>query len=281
MLLRKKVGLALGGGGLRGFAHIGVIKILVENQIPVDYIAGTSIGALIGGFYATKKDIFGLEKFALDLQTLSIVSLFVDPSFKGFASGKKLFNFIESYIDQIDFQKLKIPFTTVATDLISTKIYTISSGSVTQAIRASCALPTLFPPVSFEDKLLVDGGLGMAVPVEVVRKMGADIVIAVNLDENFPEKKLTANPGLTELATRSIYIMEHYLSQENVKTADIVIAPQIAAVTWKSLLNQSERQKIIKIGEEATKIKITEIKKMIEGKKSILGKFLDLLHLKI
>jgi len=281
MFFRKKIGLALGGGGPRGFAHIGVIKILAENQIPIDYIAGTSIGALIGGFYAAKRDILGLEKFILDLQTLNIVSLFVDPSLKGFSSGKKLFNFIESYIDQVNFQKLMIPFTAVTTDLVSTKIYTISSGPVAQAIMASCALPTLFPPVNFEDRVLVDGGLGIAVPVEIVRKMGADIVIAINLDENFPEKKPMTNLSLTELATRSIFIMEHYLSQENVKTADIVIAPQIATVSWKSLLNQSERQRIIKIGEEATKIKLAAVKKAIEVKKSFINKFLDLLHLEI
>lgn len=282
MIFRKKVGLALGGGGPRGFAHIGVIKVLVENNIPIDYIAGTSIGALIGAFYAAKNNIKELEHFATDLKGTKIISLFLDPTFRqGFVAGNKIIDFIEDFTGQVTFKDLKIPFTAVSTDFVSTKTVFLNTGNVSQAVRASCTIPLVFSPVILENKILVDGGLSMDVPVGAVKKMGADIVIAVNLNKDYPEAKEITKPSYSELAIRSISIIQHYLSEENVKEADVVVCPKAGCIHWKSLMTKEERIKTINLGRTAMEEKLQDLKNIMEGKKTLFNRILDRLHLKI
>ncbi|HSA08675.1 MAG TPA: patatin-like phospholipase family protein [Candidatus Moranbacteria bacterium] len=278
-LKRPKIGLALGSGGPRGLAHIGVIKVLKENNIPIDFIAGSSIGAMVGGFYAATKDIGQVEKIALGTNWKMILAL-IDPSFRqGLLGGKKVNNFIEDHIDKMDFKDLKVPLSVVATNFKNGDAVVINKGDVASAIRASISLPLVFRPVEREGKLLVDGGLSLPVPVEVVRKMGADLVIAVNLDADYFADNNSENNkfGFYKMAENSINLLRHHLAYRNVENADIVISPRVGNAHWGKFLDGKD---IISAGEKATKIKLSQLKESIHREnKDVLSKFLDFLKL--
>ena len=185
---KKKIGLALGSGAARGWAHIGVLRYLNEVGIKVDYIAGTSIGALVGASYSLGK-VDALEQFALHLDWRQILS-FLDVTFpvSGLIEGKKISEFVrEHHEETVTLEKMPIPFCAVATDLNSGTEVCLDTGDLLEAIRASISIPGIFTPVKSEGKLLVDGGLVNPVPVSVVRQMGANFVIAVDLSHDFPK----------------------------------------------------------------------------------------------
>jgi len=263
---RPKIGLALGSGGPRGLAHIGVIKVLEKNNIPVDFIAGSSIGALVGGFYAATKDIKQIEKIALSTNWRLILSL-IDPSLRqGLVGGEKIKNFIESYINKMRFQDLKIPFSAIATDIKNGDIVCINEGEVSSAIRASISLPLIFKPIKREDKLLADGGLSLPVPVKIVRKMGAELVIAINLDANYftNNNNQNINFGFYKIANNSINLLRHHLASWNVKEADIIVEPKlgikVGITYWNKFL---DGKNIILAGESAMKEKLPQLQKLI------------------
>ncbi len=235
---RQKIGLALGSGGPKGLSHIGVIKVLEKNNIPIDFIAGSSIGALIGGFYAATKDIKKIEEIALSNNWRQTFSLFFDPSLhQGFVNGKKIKDFIENVIGKIHFQDLKIPFSAVASDIKTGEAVVLNEGEVTLAIRASCSIPLVFKPVELENRLLVDGGLSLPVPARVVRKMGADLVIAVNLDADYFSNDEDNSFGFYKVANNSLRLLEHNLASLNIKDADIVIIPKVGKVGWNKFID--------------------------------------------
>ena len=156
---------------------------MLDNDIPIDYIAGTSSGALIGGLYAVHKDIDAVERIALTSDLNLLTRFMFDVSTHGgLLSGATVERFIRDELDDVTFDALHIPFAAVATDIHTGDAVVLRSGDVTSAIRASISVPVIFEPVIHEGRLLVDGGLVMPVPVELVRAMGADIVIGVNLD---------------------------------------------------------------------------------------------------
>ncbi|MBU0479155.1 patatin-like phospholipase family protein [bacterium] len=181
---KTKIGLALGGGAARGLAHIGVLKALVENNVPVDMIAGTSIGALVGACFAKDGEINTLEEIILNIDWRQL-ALLLDPNLallkKGFIHGEKIKELLRSIIGDIEFKDLKIPLRVIATDVITGEEVVIDSGSVAEAVRASISIPVIFTPVKFENKFLVDGGIVNPVPVNIVRNMGAKLVIACNV----------------------------------------------------------------------------------------------------
>ena len=184
----KKIGLALGSGAARGWAHIGVLRYLNEAGIKVDYIAGTSIGALVGASYSLGK-MNALEQFALHLDWRQILS-FLDVTFpvSGLIEGKRISEFVrEHHEETVTLEKMPIPFCAVATDLNSGTEVCLDAGDLLEAIRASISIPGIFTPVKSEGRFLVDGGLVNPVPVSVVRQMGADFVIAVDLSHDFPK----------------------------------------------------------------------------------------------
>lgn len=179
----KKIGLALGSGGARGIAHIGVLEVIKEFNIPIDYIAGTSIGAVVGALYAAGVKVEKMKKFALSLNKRQTMNLF-DPilSFSGMFSGKKVVALLEDLgLRGLSFSNLMIPFSAIAADMHTGKEVVINKGSVVMAVRASSSIPLVFAPVIYKNYYLVDGGIIDPVPVKVVKKMGADIVIAVRL----------------------------------------------------------------------------------------------------
>jgi len=179
---RKKVGLALGSGSSRGWSHIGVIKALAENNIPIDFIAGTSIGAYVGAIAASGK-IEEFEKIVLDMDWKRVVSLLdISVSRTGVLDGRKVMDLAEDVMMAQTFKDLQIPLRVVATDLKKGEELVITKGFVREAVRASIGIPGIFRPVEFNGILCVDGGILNPVPVDVVRNMGADVIIAVDLN---------------------------------------------------------------------------------------------------
>ncbi len=258
-----KVGLALGSGGARGLAHIGVLKALKANNIPIDFIAGSSIGALIGGFYACGISVEEIEKIALEANWKQMLSL-VDISFDGgLVEGEKVKKFIEGYIKDTEFKDCKIPFSAVATNLENGDAVILDSGEMCSAIRASISVPLFFKPVKVGNKTLADGGLSDPVPVDIVKSMGADIVIAVNINDNYSNTAKDNNYSLSMIAENSIKIMNKHLALFNTRNADIVITPMVNDTKWNEFTNG---QNIILEGERATRESILQIIKILYGK---------------
>ena len=266
---KPKIGLALGSGGAKGLAHIGVIKVLAENNIPIDFIAGTSIGALVGAHFAAYQSVELLEKAAFDVTWRNGVLLF-DPTLKsGFIKGDKVESFIKKILNGFEFKDLKIPLAVMATDMESGESVTINSGDLTKAVRASVSVPPIFKPVKYKNKILADGGLSNPVPVNLVRKMGADIVIAVNLDNDYSGNIVSSrNLSLSTVAMSALNIMRHHLAQNCLKNADIIVEPRVdesGLVGWHKFFNNEKTLQAIKVGESAMKIKIKDLKDLLNS----------------
>ena len=185
----KKIGLALGSGSARGWAHIGVIQALSEAGINIDYIAGTSIGALVGAVFASGK-IDALAEVVLQFDWKKIINFFdvVLPK-SGLIDGKKISDFVRSLVDGVNIEELSIPFCAVSTDIGTGREVAINSGDIIEAVRASISVPGIFTPFKKNNTVLVDGGLVNPVPVSAVRNMGADFVIAVDLNHDIVKKR--------------------------------------------------------------------------------------------
>ncbi len=183
------VGLALGAGAAKGFAHIGVLKALEEAGIRVDMIAGSSMGAIIGGGYASGLTIEELSDVALNSDWLDVLNL-LDPVFptRGFIDGQKIKIFLDELYKQKNIEDLNIPFSATTVDILKGDLYVINKGSLANAARASSSIPIIFNPLANGDRVLVDGGMIDPVPIDVARSMGADYIIAVNVLA-FPEEK--------------------------------------------------------------------------------------------
>ncbi len=274
-----KIGLALGSGGARGLAHIGVLKSLEKNNIPIDYIAASSIGSIIGAHYATYQDSQKLEELVLSFTTKQGMRLFDFTIRGGLIKGEKTERFISEILGNTHFHRLKIPLAVVATDFNTAESVVFTSGNLTKAIRASIAVPAVYQPILYLDKLLADGGLSNPVPVTVAKEMGADITIAVNLDHVYGENTLTEIPMLLRVPTQALTILRHNLAEQAITKADIIIAPQnkfrIGLVGWNNFFNKDRAMQIIDEGEKAADQMIPEIKKKIarhQQKNSLLKK---------
>ena len=179
---KLKIGLALGSGAARGLAHIGVLKTLEKHRIPIDVIAGTSMGAFIGGAYASGIKVETMEEIAINVDWKLTAKMFTPTiSFSGFVEGKRINDFLRNIIGDRNIEDLDIRFACVATDILSGEEVMIEKGSLVEAIRASISIPVIFTPVSMEDRFFVDGGIVNPVPVDLARRIGADLVIAVNV----------------------------------------------------------------------------------------------------
>jgi len=233
----KKIGLALGGGAARGLAHIGVLEVLEKEDIPVDMIAGTSAGAIVGALYAQGKSAGRIKELALDTGWRRLVSL-VDLTLprSGFIEGTRIKNLLKSIMGDIDFSELKIPLSCVATDILNGEEVVISDGPVLEAVRASISIPVIFTAVKWRDRYLVDGGLVNPVPVGTVREMGADFVIAVNvippIGVRLQPAKETKPPGIFQSMLHSFYIATYSLVRSNLAGADIVVEPNLPHIGY-------------------------------------------------
>lgn len=264
---KKTIGLALGSGGVRGLIHLGVIKVLEENNIEIDYLAGTSIGAWVATHYALNKDIETLIELTAGKKKEKIFS-FLDASLSGgLIRGKKLERMLNKWLKNASFNDLKIPLNVVATDLIKAEPVIFKSGSLAFAVRSSMAIPGYFKPVIWKNNVLVDGGLTNPVPDDVVKNMGADIVISVNLN-NFqvPIKFKKQEPSVTEVALRVNEIIQCYLSKNFLTQSDIIIEPSLRdCSSWKKYFFGKEEKKVVKIGEEAMRLALPSLWKKIKS----------------
>ncbi len=231
----RKVGLALGAGAARGLAHIGVLVVLEKERIPIDFIAGTSTGAFVGSLYAQGKTASELKELALTLAR-SKLTRFIDPSLPktGLIKGKKIKDLLTSSIGgDIKFSDLRIPFACVATDIVSGEEIVIDRGSVPEAVRASISIPGIFTVVKKGGRYLVDGGLTNPVPVTVVKNMGAEFIIAVNvipgvIDKVHPERKAgVKEPSIIHVLMQSMHIGTYSLVRSSLADADIIIEPDV------------------------------------------------------
>jgi len=269
---RKTVGLALGSGSWRGLAHIGVIKELVKEGIPIDYIAGSSAGALIGGLFSYFGRTSEIEKLAESLSYRSLYGILFDPARKlGLINGKKYTQFIERQVGEVRIEDLKIKFAAVCSDLIQGQAVGITAGKLSEAIRASSSIPVIFKPETINGRLLVDGGNSMPIPVDIVREMGADIVIAVNLYDNvFPFKKeYLKKQTINSLSVSRItyQMMIYSLANENLKNADVVISPKIWEGEFNIFKNFTINQEVtIEDGQRAAGEAVAVIKRLLQEK---------------
>lgn len=264
---KTKIGLALGGGGPRGLAHIGVIKKLKELGIDIDLVAGTSIGAEIGGTYALSKDIEKIERLATETDWKSLFDLFAKPSLLsgGLIDTDGIEDYLEQHFGKKTFSDLKIPFQAIATDINTGEQINLNEGDLIEAIIASLSIPLVFKPAKLKGKMLVDGGLADPVPVDVVKQMGADKVIAVNL-LHFPKekKKRPEEPedklGMVKVANNTIDILRHHLADYSAKEADVIIRPDVAKTSWAKFADAPE---VIKKGEMAADEKKDQLKNLL------------------
>ncbi len=258
----KKIALALGSGGAKGLSHIGVLKVFDKHKIPISFIAGSSMGALIGGLYShfgtgsAKK----IEKSFIKANWKTVLDLFVDPSLKGgLIKGRKVEGFLENLIGKTTFNALKIPFLATATDLLTAKPVIIKKGLLSEAIRASISIPLIFSPVKRDKKILADGGMSFPVPVEPLLDYKPDIIIGVNLYEDY--KKIDSEKfSFTAIGMGSLNIILHNLALYNLKKANISILPKVGKIAWGDFLKIKEA---IKIGEEAATKSLSKIEKLL------------------
>lgn len=285
---KLKVGLALGGGGARGLAHIGVLKVLERENIPIDLITGTSMGAIIGGVYALRKDISAIEKIAEKYSKISEFN--IDFSFsekerkdkpfflkkmsdflkrgyilnlelrrKYLNDGEGVKKIIKDLVGDKAFTDTKIPFAAVAADLVKGEKVILTQGKLFDALLASASIPGMFPPVILDKKILVDGGIIDIVPIEAAQSLGANFVIAVSVSQSI--KKRAEFSNAVEIFFRSDSITSAELRKLQLSFADVVITPKVGRFHWSDF---SKPEQCIREGEIAAQNAILELKKKLK-----------------
>lgn len=251
---RAVVALALGGGASKGFAHIGVIKVLREQGIPVHIVTGTSAGAVVGSLYASGMSPDRLELEAEILNKSDVVDLTL--STRGFIKGEKLQNWINQKVRNQPMEQFPIKFGAVATEFGTGRMAVFSLGNAGQAVRASVSIPNVFLPAEINGKKYVDGGLSAPVPVTAAKRLGANVVIAVDISAK-PEK-LTDSSGFWDYLDQSLNIMSSVALNHELSQANVVIKPPVQALGAVGGFDQKERA--IQMGEQAARAMLPKIK---------------------
>jgi NTE family protein len=249
---RPRVGLALGGGFARGIAHIGVLKVFEENKIPIDYIAGTSVGALIAAAYACGSPTSEMQKHAAATQFKDFGRWTL--SWLGLASNERLEGYLGRFCAVTRFEELETPLAIAATDLGSGKSVYFTKGEIAPPLRASCAYPGLFLPVEHEGKILVDGFLTAPVPVEALKQMGAEFIIAVYLDPGTPDEP---PKNVADVISRSFTIMQRSANQQWRERSDVIIEPDVRQYVWDNFAKTPE---LMAAGEVAARTALPKIR---------------------
>lgn len=259
-----KIGLALGGGAARGFAHIGVIKALEAQGIVPDIIVGTSAGSLVGALYAAGNNGFELHKLALEMDEAAIsdwsIPLFARTA--GVLKGEALQNYVNKAVNNVPLERMKIPFGAVATDLRTGAPILFRRGNAGLAVRASSSVPGVFQAVQIGGQSYVDGGLVSPVPVRFAREMGADFIIAVNISSQ-PEAQ--ASSTTLDLLLQTFAIMGQSINQYELRDADVVIHPRLSTMKGNDF---PARNTAILAGEQAATAAMVELKrKLVERRR--------------
>ena len=255
------IGLALSGGAARGIAHVGVLQALVENEIPIDFIAGTSAGALVGGAMASGLPLSEIEILGRTLRWRDVGRMTMSRS--GVQSNERLEQYLRARLPVTKFEELPIPFAAVTTELNSGQAVILrDNGDVPFAIRASCAIPGWYVPVVDErGRQLVDGGLVANVPVSVARSMGADIVIAVDVNSE-GAKFLGPSLSLIGVVIQSMLVVQRMASLAQLESADLVIRPRVGHIRWDEMGRAPE---LLEAGRAAGLEMVPEIRARIEA----------------
>jgi NTE family protein len=252
-----RIALVLGGGSAKGFAHVGVIRVLEQEKIPIHMIVGTSVGSLIGGIYAANPDSFQLEWTAFKIDRNDVLDPSIMSSKFGPIQGVRLENFVEQAVKVKKIEDTKIPFYPIATDLNTGETIVLEKGSIAKAVRASSSIPGIFVPVTFDNRLLVDGGVTDNIACDVARNKGADIVIAVNISKDIREPNITS---LIDVVGQSASIMMHEISKSRLKYADVVIEPNTKGA---GMFDFSQKKPLMDEGIKSAKDAIPKIRELI------------------
>jgi NTE family protein len=250
-----KIALVLGAGASRGFAHIGVLKILESNRIPIHLIIGTSAGSLVGSLYAYGYNAFQLQKISFSIEKGDIVDLTIPDN--GFIKGKKLEEFVNNMLRKTPMEKLGIPFYAVAIDIQDGKEVVFGKGNTGTAVRASCSIPGVFRPVRIGERMYVDGGVVSPVAVDAARRLGADIVIAVDVSTSVEH---APSESTIETILQSLNIMYSKLASIQLCQADVVIRPKVGHIGSSDF---SKRHEAILEGEKAALEALPQIMRIV------------------
>lgn len=244
------IALALGGGGAKGFAHIGAIKVLESHGIRAKIVTGTSAGSFVGALYASGKTPFDLQELALKLEESDVRDLTL--SRQGFIEGQKLQDYVNRQTGNRSIQQFPIRFAAVATAMDSGRKVAFNTGNVGQAVRASCSIPNVFLPAVINGQRYVDGGLVSPVPVETARDLGADIVIAIDISA----RPGAGKSGLFGILDQTINILALPTLERELKAADVVIKPDVSQTGVADL--EARHQSLLS-GERAAQAKLADI----------------------
>lgn len=252
-----KVALALGSGAAKGFAHIGVLKVLEAQKVPVHMVVGTSAGSFVGSLYAYGYDAFTLQKMALEIERDDVVDLGIPDV--GFVKGDKLEAWVNRMVRNTAIESMRIPFYAVATDLRRGQEVVFGKGNTGQAVRASCSVPGVFRPTRIGDALYVDGGVVSPVAVDAARRMGADVVIAVDISGGGMDNPDPA--GTIDAILTSVNIMYARLSERQLEKAEVVIRPKVGHIGSGDFTRRNEA---ILEGEKAAAAALPKIREALE-----------------
>lgn len=253
-----KIAVVLGGGGSKGFAHIGVLKILEAQKIPVNMIVGTSAGSLVGSLYASGKTAFELQEIALKMDSDHVIDYDWKIWSGGLIIGDKLEIFINTNIKNTPIEKLNIPFYAVATNIATGEEVVFARGNTGMAVRASCSVPAVFQPLKIGNITYVDGGVVSPVAVDVARRNGADVVIAVDISGGLHK---TVPDGMFDSLKKSVDIMYSRIAAYQIKNADVVIRPNMKNIGSTEMEKFNEA---IFEGEKAATLKLPELQIIME-----------------
>ena len=263
-MTRKKIGIALSGGAARGFAHLGVLKVLREHNIPIDFVAGTSAGSIVGAAFASGLSIEEIVEMGKQMTWFRMTKFSF--SAKGFLSNAAMGAMLRKSFPHDKFENLPIPFAAVTCDLQTGEAVVLQNkGDLIDAVRASCAIPGIFTPVEIDGKGLFDGGVVANVPTKAVKKLGAEIVIAVDVLASGASYWGTPSTFLG-IFFQSTMMLLRAASKAHHYRADVVIIPKIAHLRPDEIGKMDE---FIKLGEEAALEKIDEIKKLLAGEETL------------
>lgn len=270
-IAHRTVGLALSSGGAKGMAHIGVLKVLLEENVPIDMVAGSSAGSLFGAMYCAGWPIDEIVKFALSLRkTIGLRGGLWDPHlpplWAGLLNGRSTRNFLEKAFNHKAFNELSTPLYIVATDITASEEVIFDRGSVAEAVRASIGIPGVFVPWRWRNRYLVDGGIVNPVPVSVLLDRGADLIIASSVVRPPDDRSavLAANPRLPnfiELMTTMMGAMESEILKIRLPQVNVFIHPNVETYT---ALDYAKAKEIIEIGEEAARMELPKIREMLK-----------------
>jgi NTE family protein len=283
-ITQKKVGLALSGGGARGLAHIGIIRALLDAKIPISYVAGTSMGAVVGAWFASNGEVDTLEKFFLGFKPKDIAPMLkIIRRREGIIlKGQPVAKWVDEFFGDKKIENCRIPFSAVATRVKDGEEVILTKGNLADAVKASAAIPIIFNPVSVNNELLMDGGAVNPVPVDVVKKMGADFVIAADVsgywvDISEVPLDMVHFGRLFSLISSGLSAASYQVAKKILKQADIVISPPISSF---DLLDFDKAGELVRLGFYETRRALPEICKGCgcpEPERNSLEKFLDFL----